>query len=89
MTTLDQPRTVKAAILRELIMRPEISEQDVRFNSFRSRLSDLRLDHGLNIRFKEKKKKNAFGHDLVYRVHYLWQIEKNKAIRLYKKINHG
>jgi hypothetical protein len=88
-TTLEQPRTVKAAILRELILRPEISEMDVRFNSFRSRISDLRLEHGLNVRYKEKKAKNAFGNDLVYRVHYLWQIDLKKAVRLYKKINHG
>jgi len=87
MTILDQPRTVKAAILRELILKTEISERQMPFNSFRSRLSDLQRKHGLAIRFKEKKGKNSFGHPMVYRVHYLWRSELDKATRLYKKIN--
>lgn len=85
--TLPKPRSAKATILYGLITRAEISEMDYRFNGFRTRLSDLRLKHNLNIRYKEIKATNQFGHAMVYRVHYLWKISIPRAIRLYNKIN--
>lgn len=84
---LDKPKSAKATILYGLITRSEISERQYPFNGFRTRLSDLRLKHNLNIRYKEIKATNQFGHPMVYRVHYLWRISIPKAIRLYNKIN--
>lgn len=86
-TTLPKPRSAKATILLGLITRLEISEQDYDFNSFRTRLSDLRLKHKLPIRHKEIKGTNQFGHAMVYRVHYLWRISIPKAKKLYLLIN--
>lgn len=87
--TLPAPKNQKAKILRALIVRPKgISERDFRLNGFRSRISNLR-ELGLNIRHIVVKKYNEFGHPLWYRVHFLRESEKEKAIRIYNQINKG
>lgn len=85
-TKLKQPRSQLAEVLHGLITKNEISEADYRLNGFRSRLTDLRK-LGLNIRDKWKSFVSKHGHPGQYKAHYLWQIEKKKAEKLYAKIN--
>lgn len=85
--TLPSPKSVIANILYSLITEHEISEQQYRVNGFRSRISDLRLKYGLDIRFKEKTGKNQFGRSMIYRVHYLLYVDKEAATGVYLKLN--
>lgn len=88
--SLPKPKSALAEVLHGLITRAEISEQDYNLNSFRTRLSDLRLKYNIPVRFSERKTKNRHGHTTVYRVHYLWRLSIPRATRIYLKINaHG
>lgn len=86
-TTLPRPTKTISKVLLALIMRPEISEQMFRINSFRSILHELRTDYKLPVQFKEKRGKTEFGKPIIFRVHYLWRMSIPRAIRLYNKIN--
>lgn len=81
------PKKAITKVLYGLITQPEIKEQNYRLNSFRSILSDLRNDYGLTIRHKDKEGKTKFDRKITYRVHYLWQKDVMKAVRLYNRIN--
>lgn len=85
-TNLPPPRTDKAEVLRALITRPEISEQDFRQQGFKMRIKELK-DDGVAIRDKIVQDKNKHGHHRAYKIRYLWTISIPKAIRYYYKIN--
>lgn len=76
-----------AAVLKMLIENESLSERQQKYNGFRGRISDLRLKHGLDVRFKECDFTNEFGRTSTYRKHYLLVIDKEKAVELYNKIN--
>lgn len=74
-----------ASVLKKLIDNDFVSERDTNFTGFRGRISNLRLDHGLDIRFETRKFINPFGRKSYYRDHCL--VDKEKAIEVYQKIN--
>lgn len=86
-TQIPKPKTNLANVLRKLIVSPGLSEREMNINSFRTRISDLRLKYDLNIRHVTKESKNQFGHKVLYRVHFLRDSDKRKALRVYKEIN--
>lgn len=84
---LQPPRSKITKVLYMLILRPEIKETDFRLTSFRSIISDLKNDYAIPIRHKDKKDVDEFGKQVVYRVRYLWEISRAKAVRAYLKMN--
>jgi hypothetical protein len=87
LTQLPKPKSQLARVLRALIKRTRgVSERDMNQNGFRSRISNLR-DLGLNIRHLVKHYRNDFGHPANYRVHFLRDSDREKALKLYEKIN--
>lgn len=80
-------RSQLAAVLKMLIENDFVSERDTPFNGFRSRISDLRLDYGLDVRFAWVEYTNQFGRKGRYRKHFLLSIDKDKAIEVYNRIN--
>lgn len=86
-TRLPLPKTTKAMILHLLLNKGEVSEQDFKINSFRSRLSDLIIKHDLPIRHRVVKFKNRFKRSSQYREHYLLKRDFPRAIKLYNQIN--
>ncbi len=68
---LPLPKTTKAMILHLLLNKGEVSEQDFKINSFRSRLSDLIIKHELPIRHRVVKFTNRFKRQSQFREHYL------------------
>ena len=85
--SLPPPTSIKSFILSELIKGHTISEKELNWNSFRSRLSEL--NQKITIAFKWVEFKNSFGHPGRYRVHFLEESEKEKAVKLYKKLVDG
>lgn len=87
LTFLSPPKNQKAKLLRRLIMDEMISERDEKMNGFRTRISELRLDHGVPIRFNWKAFTNEFGHEGKYKVHYILTIDKELCEKIYQEIN--
>jgi len=85
-TQLPPPRNQRAEILHDLITSNEITEHEYPYNGFRSRLTELRK-LGLTIRFHWKNFKTKYGRKGRFKVHYLWETHKRKAMRIYKEIN--
>ena len=84
---LAPPKNQLSCVLKMLIERNGVAEKDTPFLGFRSRISDLRLDHNLNIRTVQKDFTNQFGRPSKYNVHYLMDGEKDQARLLYEKLN--
>lgn len=84
---VEPARNQLASVLKMLIENPSVSERDTPFNGFRSRISDLRLKHNLEVRHTEVKFVNQFGRESSYRKHYLLEIDKEKGVELYREIN--
>lgn len=80
-------RNQLAAVLKRLLEEESLSERDCVFNGFRSRISDLRLKYGLDVRHTEVSFINQFGRESSYRKHYLLIIDKERALLVYEKIN--
>lgn len=87
MKTLEKPRNQTTAILKQLINSGGVSERQFSFNGFRTRLSELRNNHGLEIKIRIIEFTNQFGRDSHYNEHYLTDFEKEKAVKLYEKLN--
>jgi hypothetical protein len=87
LTLLSPPRNQKALILKRLIDGEMISERDTVYNGFRTRISELRLDHNVPIRFNWKPFKNEFGHEGKYKVHYILSVDKELCEKIYETIN--
>ncbi len=84
---LAKPTNTMAVLLSAMIRGKMISEGDIRLNSFRSRISDLRLRYGLPIRHKDVSFKNGFGRSSHYRRHYILSVDREKALKVYGEIN--
>lgn len=76
-----------ASVLKKLLENESVSERQTNYNGFRSRISDLRLKHNLDVRHTEVEFITEFGKKSSYRKHYLLEIDKDKAVQLYKEIN--
>lgn len=84
---ISEPKNQTCAILSKLILTSGVSERQLPFNGFRTRLSELRRDHGLNIQVRDVEFTNQFGRDSRYHFHYLLDEHKEQAVELYKKLN--
>lgn len=89
---LSEPKTIKAKILRDIIVRPYISERDYKYNSFRIRLSEIRADLLANkivLQSKWREFKNEFGRPGQYKVYYILYINRKKAKKVYEILNNA
>lgn len=87
LTLLSPPKNQKAVILKRLIEGEMISERDTVYNGFRTRISELKLDYGVPIRFNWKPFVNEFEHVRKYKVHYLLTIDRERCIAIYERLN--
>jgi hypothetical protein len=75
----------RAFVLHMLLNKKEVSEQDVRVNGFRARISEL--NSLINIPYKKCPFVTALGKKSLYRAHYLKKEQELDAIEIYNKIN--
>lgn len=85
MKTFILPVNQISAVLHELINTEGISERDMPFNGFRSRISDL--NKSIKIDYKEESFVNQFGRKSSYRRHFLQPSQIEGAKILFTKIN--
>jgi len=84
---LQNPKNNEQEVLLTLIKNGSVSIFDFPYLSgFRTRVSQLRLNYGLNLQRETKLNKNKFGNVFSYAVHNLPEEEKPKALEIYKKI---
>jgi hypothetical protein len=81
------PKTNLQEVLLTLILQGNVTL----FNfpvmaGFRTRVSDLVLKHGLNLKTTKAQRCNKFGNSYTYHIHKLPAIEKDKAIEIYNKM---
>lgn len=82
---MKQPKTNIQEILYTLIENGEVSIMDYPYlSSFRTRISDLNLKHGLSFDTYFKTKINKFKNSYSYAVHKL--TNKEQAIKLYNEM---
>ena len=80
------PKTNIQEILYTMIKDGEVSIMNFPYlSSFRTRISDLNLKHGLKFETYFKTKKNKFRNSYTYAVHKL--ADKESAIKLYNQLN--
>lgn len=84
---ISEPKNQLASVLKMLIESNSVSEQQTPFNGFRSRISDLRLKHDLNVRHVVENFTNQFGRESSFRKHFLYECDKEKALKIYQEIN--
>jgi hypothetical protein len=83
---LTNPKTNTQEILLTLIQKGKVSIMDYSYMSgFRTRISNIKNDLGLELEQVYKSKKNKFGNTYSYVEHIL--KDKQKAIEIYKKIS--
>jgi hypothetical protein len=84
---LPKPKTATQEVLFALILQGSVSILDFAWMSgFRTRVSNLKLVHNLNIETIKLKNKNKFGNSYTYHKHILLKSEKQNAIDLYLEI---
>lgn len=87
---MNKPNSQKTFVLFKLIKNKRgISERDTVFNMFRGTISTLRKELGeigVTLKHIEKPFINQFGRKRKYRVHWLLNSEKPKALKLYKQL---
>ncbi len=83
---MKDPKTKIAKFLKALIEKKEVSIKTFREPSMRSRISDLRLDYGLNIESEMIEATNEFGNTYRY-ASYILRSKKKDALKIYNKIN--
>lgn len=84
---LAPPKSQTAKILKALIEGSEVTEQRFRMNGFRTRLSELRRDYGLDIHWAWREFKTEFGEEGRCKAHFILELDKEEAIKVYEKIN--
>lgn len=83
---MKDPKTKMAKFLKALIEKKEVSIKTFGESSMRSRISDLRLDYGLNIESRMIESTNEFGNTYRYAT-YILQTPKKESLKIYGKIN--
>jgi len=87
MKDLKPPTTNTQEVLYTLIEQGYVSIMDYSYMSgFRTRVSQLVKDHGLNLKRTMVKSYNKFGNAYQYALHRLPKEEKEKAIEIYNKL---
>lgn len=81
-------KTSQEEVLLTLITKGRVSIFDFFWLSgFRTRISEFKSIHGLNLERKVFTSHNKFGNSYQYAIHLLPKDQKEKAIELYKKLN--
>lgn len=84
---LPEPKKAIAEVLYCLITRTFLKEQDMRLNSFRDCMSQLRNYYNSPIRHVDIPGKTRHGRPVKYRKHFLLTISRARASRIYLQIN--
>ncbi|WP_165929986.1 hypothetical protein [Flavobacterium caseinilyticum] len=88
MSLLPQPKSNRQEVLLTLIKNGKVSIEDYPYLSgFRTRVSELTLEHGLILKSKPVNAKNKFGRTITYVEHHLEENEIENAIAIYNSIN--
>ena len=87
MEKLPKPKTHLTEVLYELITKNEASIEEFYWMSgFRTRISDLKLKHGLNLDVSHVKTISKHGNSASYCKHSLPENQREKAINIYKDL---
>lgn len=82
------PKSNTEEVLLTLITQGYTSFFDFQYmQGFRTRVSNLVLNYGLNLETTKHQKQNKFGNTYHYALHRLPETEREKAIELYNKLN--
>lgn len=85
---LEYPKTNEQEVLLTLIIQGHVSIFDFPYLSgFRTRVSNIKKNRGLELERIFDKRCNKFGNEYVYIIHKLLDSNKKKAIEIYKKIS--
>lgn len=87
LTFLSPPKNQTAKILKAMIDGQMVTEQSMRMNGFRTRLSELRLDYGLPIHWAWKEFRTEFGEPGKCKAHFILEVDRESAIEVYERIN--
>lgn len=83
----EYPKTNIQEVLLTLILQGNVSLFDFpTLSGFRTRVSNLCLNHGLKLETQMIKRNNKFGNSYRYALHKLPESEKEKAIEIYNKM---
>lgn len=83
---LSKPNSDKATILYHLITKGTVSMKTFSWmEGYRTRVSELRKKHQIEMADRLEKTKNRFGREMYYYAHDL--LNKPHVIEVYKKIN--
>ena len=86
MEKLRKPNSHISEVLYHLITKGEASIKEFYWMSgFRTRISDLKLDYGLNLSKKSAESTSKHGNKSKYFVHVLDETESKKAISIYNE----
>jgi hypothetical protein len=81
------PTTNLQEVLLTLILKGNVSLFDHSYMAgFRTRVSNLVLDYGLNLETTKGQRCNKFGNIYTYHIHKLPADQKEKAIAIYNKM---
>lgn len=81
------PKTSEQEVLLTLITQGHVSIFDFSYLSgFRTRVSELQSNYGLNLDRVTDTRCNKFGNSYTYAIHKLPASEKEKAVELYHKL---
>jgi hypothetical protein len=84
---MKNPTSNISEILFTLIRNRKVSLHDFPYLAgFRTRVSELKTDHGLNLKTDRVQSKNKFNNPNPFVVHSLPQSERSKAVELYNKL---
>jgi len=81
------PKTNLQEVLLTLILKGNVSLFAFPVMAgFRTRVSNLVIDYGLNLETTKAKRCNKFGNSYTYHIHKLPADQKDKAIAIYNKM---
>ena len=84
---MKKPINNQTEILFTLIRNRKVSIMDFPYLSgFRTRVSELKTDHDLNLKTDRIQSINKFGNSYTYVQHSLPKEERQKAVDLYNKL---
>ena len=84
---LPEPESSLQDVLFKLIKSGVASIKDFpHLSGFRSRISNLKVDYGLNLEIKQGFGTNRHGRKIIFAIHLLPDSEYFNAVKLYHKI---
>ena len=84
---MKKPKSQIAEVLFELIRKRKVSFHNFQMQDFRKRISELKLIHNLHLKRELVQDVTKYGNHYTYAVHSLPEKQREKAIKIYDKIN--